>query len=184
MLPGLFAYAREVGAACVNLLRPKPPVNSSDWLPESSLTRDENRELHFILTRTASNGGVAITLDQSLSFLAWHRSPDELYYSGVWGCGAGRRFLTLDPEGIVYPCSHFRKQIGIDGEFLKAWMDSPILQRFRALEDNLSGKCGSCRMAAVCRGCRAVILELGGDFYDDDPHCPCGGFKENIPAKT
>jgi len=175
-LPSLFSFAQRIGAEGVNLLRPKPPVNASEWLSQSSLRPSENRELHKLLRQKTNNGRVRITLDQSLCFLARHRSPEELFFNGVWGCGAGRRFLTIDPEGVVYPCSHFRKPVGFQGDFMQAWNDSILLEEFRHLEEKIKGRCESCRLVSVCRGCRAVVVELGGDFYDEDPHCPSRNF--------
>lgn len=176
-LPSLFAFAEKTGAQGVNLLRPKPPVNSPGWLENVSLTPLQNRELHRLLIQENKKRNITVTLDQSLSFLAYHRNPKELYYNGVWGCGAGRRFLTIDPEGTIFPCSHFREPIGFNGDFMQAWGDSSLLKKFRLLERDIKGICRSCRFISVCRGCRAVVMELRGDFYDEDPHCPLNSYQ-------
>jgi pyrroloquinoline quinone biosynthesis protein E len=171
-LPSLIKFSETAGASGVNLLRPKPPVLSRGWLEEISLTPRANLHLHRMLRKIASQKKIEVTLDQSLSFLAFHREPEELYYNGVWGCGAGRRFLTVDPEGIIFPCSHYRESIGSKGDFIEAWKNSEGLEKFRSLEDNIEGQCRECKMLKVCRGCRAVVEELGGCFFDPDPHCP------------
>jgi radical SAM protein with 4Fe4S-binding SPASM domain len=171
--------AAKLGSASVNLLRPKPPVSTSGWLEESSLAPEQNLELHKMLTD--KNIGEGVTLDQSLSFLSQHRDPKELYYNGVWGCGAGRRFLTIGPDGNILACSHLRKSIGKDGEFMYAWKNSSLLEDFRLLEDKIKGKCRGCKFAPVCRRCRAVVCELGGDFFDADPHCPTNSHTTNVP---
>jgi pyrroloquinoline quinone biosynthesis protein E len=171
-LPNLFSLAERLGARGVNLLRPKPPVNASGWLEEVSLGPVQNRELHTSLVRENRREGIPVTLDQSLSFLAYHRNADDLYSNGVWGCGAGRRFLTIDPAGKVYPCSHYREPIGTNGDFFEAWQSSELLDRFRKLGNSLEGSCRDCKLVSVCRGCRAVVVELGGDFLGEDPHCP------------
>jgi pyrroloquinoline quinone biosynthesis protein E len=173
-LPGLIQMAEEIKANGINLLRPKPPVLSSGWLQEVSLSPDENLEFHQILRKATAMNAVDITLDQSLSFLAFHRKPEELYRNGVWGCGAGRRFLTIDPSGDIFPCSHYRKVIGTDGDFITAWKGATMLEKFRNLENNVKGHCCGCHMLRVCRGCRAVVVELDGGFFDSDPHCPLG----------
>jgi radical SAM protein with 4Fe4S-binding SPASM domain len=174
LLPGLIDFARSSGAQGVNLLRPKPPALSPGWLGRTSLGSEENRAFHRLLVKRSGKGGIGLTLDQSLSFLAFHRKPGELFRSGVWGCGAGRRFLSIDPAGAVYPCSHYRKRIARDGEFMKAWTSSALLRRFRLLEKDIEGACRSCRLVSVCRGCRAVVKALGGGFAAPDPHCPVG----------
>jgi pyrroloquinoline quinone biosynthesis protein E len=171
-LPALIRFFETAGAAGINLLRPKPPVLSKGWLEEVSLTPRENLHLHRMLRKIVSQKKIEVTLDQSLSFLAFHRDPEELFFNGVWGCGAGRRFLTIDPTGIVYPCSHYRESLGSKGNFVEAWKNSAVLDKFRSLEDNMKGQCRECKMLKVCRGCRAVVKELGGDFIDADPHCP------------
>jgi pyrroloquinoline quinone biosynthesis protein E len=171
-LPSLITFSEEAGASGINLLRPKPPVLSSGWLEKVSLTSEENIHLHKMLRKVTRKNKVEVTLDQSLSFLAFHRNPEELFLNGVWGCGAGRRFLTIDPGGVVYACSHFRESIGSNGDFMEAWKNSTMLEKFRSLEDNINGKCHGCKMVKVCRGCRAVVMELGGNFFDHDPHCP------------
>ncbi len=171
-LPYLIAYAERAGASGINLLRPKPPVLSSGWLEKVSLTSEENRKLHHMLREISAENKIEVTLDQSLSFLVFHRNPEELFLNGVWGCGAGRRFLTIDPSGTVYPCSHFREPIGSNGDFIQAWKDSELFEKFRSLEHNMNGQCQGCKMLRVCRGCRAVVMELAGDFFDHDPHCP------------
>ncbi len=171
-LPSLFTFAKTTGAREVNLLRPKPPVNDPGWLEYVSLTSLQNQELHHLLIQENKKRNITVTLDQSLSFLAYHRNPEELYYNGVWGCGAGRRFLTIDPEGTVYPCSHFRHPVGSQGNFAESWKTSELLNQFRNLEHNLQDSCKECSLVSVCRGCRAVVTELGGGFLNGDPHCP------------
>jgi len=171
-LPKVFSLAAEKGASGVNLLRPKPPTSRPGWLEQSSLSPAEQRHLALILRRETKKRGIRITLDQSLSFLAYHRSADDLFENGVWGCGAGRRFLAIGPDGTVFPCSHFRQAVGTNGDFMDAWRNSPLLDKFRRLEETIKGVCRRCRLVFVCRGCRAVVTDLGSDFFDHDPHCP------------
>jgi len=171
-LPSLVDFSEKAGASGINLLRPKPPVLSSGWLERVSLTPEDNLQFHRLLRKVSRKNTIPVTLDQSLSFLAFHRNPEELYRSGVWGCGAGRRFLTIDPSGTIYPCSHFREAIGSNGDFVQAWKNSAVLEKFRGLEHNMNGHCQGCKMLRVCRGCRAMVKELGAGFMDPDPHCP------------
>jgi pyrroloquinoline quinone biosynthesis protein E len=171
-LPGLARFARRAGAQGLNLLRPKPPSLRPGWLARTSLGPEENRAFHRLLMRETMASGIRLTLDQSLSFLAFHRRPGELFRSGVWGCGAGRRFVSIDPAGGVYPCSHYRERVARDGDFMTAWTSSRLLDRFRRLETTIEGACRTCRLVTVCRGCRAVVRAVGGGFTAPDPHCP------------
>ena len=52
-LPALIGFAEKAGASGVNLLRPKPPVRSSGWLEEVSLTPEENLQFHRLLREIA-----------------------------------------------------------------------------------------------------------------------------------
>ncbi|MBE0417976.1 MAG: radical SAM protein [Coriobacteriia bacterium] len=86
-------------------------------------------------------------------------------------CSVGTNALTVMHDGTVYPCRRLPIPLGHvlrDGLF-KIWYDSDFLWRVREpanLED-----CGSCDLAAVCRGCRAMAYSTSGDCCGPDPHC-------------
>ena len=123
--PAVVELGRRLGAASVNLLRPKPPTTGGDWLERESLDSKGYRALRDSLRRlkvTSSKLRVThpqpatcnlkpetrITIDASLTFLLTDHPPDRLYRAGVWGCTAARRFLTITQDGEVLPCSHVR----------------------------------------------------------------------------
>jgi radical SAM protein with 4Fe4S-binding SPASM domain len=170
---------RRLGAASVNILRPKPPTTESDWLERESPGADDYRAVAGVLRRLRrKTGDTRITLDASLTFLLTDRPPQQLYRAGVWGCTAARKFVTITQDGAVLPCSHVRWSDVEKGDFMRAWWESEVFARFRAQEEEMRGKCRDCPYLELCKGCRAVVMAFGGDFSDSDPHCP----KMNPPA--
>ncbi|MFQ6090714.1 MAG: radical SAM/SPASM domain-containing protein, partial [Candidatus Bipolaricaulia bacterium] len=173
----MIELSRSLGAASVNILRPKPPVAAADdgWLERESPDSEGYRAVRRILTRLRDRDSpTRITLDASLTFLLTGGSPEQLYRSGIWGCSAARRFVTIGQDGAVYPCSHVRWSDVDGGEFIRAWWKSKVFARFRSLEGKLRGPCRSCPYVSFCKGCRAVVMAFGGTFADSDPHCPHG----------
>jgi MoaA/NifB/PqqE/SkfB family radical SAM enzyme len=67
----------------------------------------------------------------------------------IGGCGAGRLYCSLSPQGDVHPCV------------------------FNALRDrdNLKGACSSCNYKFICGGCRARANAYYDDFLCSDPGC-------------
>ena len=91
----------------------------------------------------------------------------------IGGCGAGRAYFALQPNGDVTPCvfmptlvvGNIRKTpLG------KIWRDSKVLQDLRN-RDKLEENCKSCEFRAVCGGCRARAYAYYGDYLAPDPGC-------------
>jgi radical SAM protein with 4Fe4S-binding SPASM domain len=178
-LEPVIELGRRLGAASVNVLRPKPPTTESDWLEQESPEAGDYRTVATVLRRLrGKTGDTRITLDASLTFLLTDRPPQQLYRAGVWGCTAARKFVTITQDGVVLPCSHVRWSDVGDGDFMRAWWESEVFARFRAQEDEMRGRCRGCPYLKLCKGCRAVVMAFGGDFADSDPHCP----RMNPPA--
>lgn len=173
-LEAVMALGHSLGAASINILRPKPPTTQGDWLAKESLDGAGYRVVQRVLRQTA-RPPTRLTLDASLSFLLTDQSPDHLYRHGVWGCCAARKFVTITQDGAVLPCSHVRWSDAGEGDFMRAWWHSEVFARFRKQEETLRGPCRACSYLELCKGCRAVVMAFGGDFSDSDPHCPLRG---------
>ncbi len=178
-LEPVIELGRRLGAASVNILRPKPPTTESDWLEKESLDATGYRHVQHVLRQAVGDQGsrtkdhsTKVTIDASLTFLLTDRSPEQLYRTGVWGCSAARKFVTITQDGAVLPCSHVRWSDVGDGDFMRAWWESDVFASFRAQEDEIRGKCRGCAYLELCKGCRAVVMAFGGGFADSDPHCP------------
>ncbi|MFQ6059161.1 MAG: radical SAM/SPASM domain-containing protein [Anaerolineae bacterium] len=189
-LSAVVELGRRLGAASVNLLRPKPPTTEGDWLERESLDAEGYGTVKKLLRRLKSkvqspkSGTLDLgprtldcktTLDASLTFLLTDHPPDQLYRGGIWGCCAARKFVTILQDGAILPCSHVRWSDVGGGDFMRAWWESEIFARFRAQEEGMRGRCRACPYLELCKGCRAAVMAFGGDFSDSDPHCPRGG---------
>ncbi|MBC7249335.1 MAG: radical SAM protein [Anaerolineae bacterium] len=191
-LAEVVALGRRLGAASVNILRPKPPTTEDDWLERESLDGEGYRALQDSLRKLKvpsaqlqvtnlppathnSQPETKLTIDASLTFLLTDRPPAQLYRQGVWGCSAARRFCTVIQDGRVLPCSHVRWSDVGGGDFMRAWWESQVFARFRAQEEIIGGWCARCAYLELCKGCRAVVMAFEGDFAASDPHCPRRG---------
>ncbi|MFW9892591.1 MAG: radical SAM protein, partial [Candidatus Thorarchaeota archaeon] len=94
----------------------------------------------------------------------------------IGGCGAGRFYVALEPNGDIYPCVFFphidSMKIGniVKEDFDSLWTHSALLQRLRN-KDLLRDACGSCEKRHVCGGCRARAIAYFGDELAPDPGC-------------
>lgn len=91
----------------------------------------------------------------------------------IGGCGAGRLYCAIQPNGDVTPCV-FMPGLVVgnvrERGFLEIWHESEAMGRMRNRE-LLSGNCGQCPYKFICGGCRARALAYFGDFMAPDPGC-------------
>lgn len=90
----------------------------------------------------------------------------------IGGCGCGRFYCAIRPNGDVEPCVFFPLTIGNikDIDFESFWRDNSILKDLRnknILEDN----CGKCDYRYYCGGCRARAYGYTGNYSGPDPGC-------------
>jgi radical SAM protein with 4Fe4S-binding SPASM domain len=90
---------------------------------------------------------------------------------GARGCLAGRHYMRIDPSGNITPCPYMPLALGnIKEKSLKAiWEESPELKQMRA--GTYRRRCGICRYAVICGGCRARAFTESGDFMEEDSLC-------------
>jgi len=104
------------------------------------------------------------------------------------GCGAGRLYMCLEPNGDMKPCVFFgTSQNTVLGNILKddieqVWDTHPFLWKLRSrerLEDyNVDGQvvgCGKCEDRYTCGGCRARAFS----YFDGDLNAPDIGCIDN-----
>lgn len=89
----------------------------------------------------------------------------------IGGCGAGRLYCGMEPNGDIEPCVFIPVKVGnIRRESLASiWRNSPILNLIRS-RDAFKG-CGECRYKYVCGGCRARAYAYFNDLQGPDPGC-------------
>jgi radical SAM protein with 4Fe4S-binding SPASM domain len=89
----------------------------------------------------------------------------------IGGCGAGRLYCGLEPNGDVQPCVFIPIKIGNIREqsLIDIWRNSPVLKEIRDRE-KFEG-CGKCDYKYVCGGCRARAYGYFNDLKAPDPSC-------------
>ena len=90
----------------------------------------------------------------------------------VGGCGAGRIYAAILPEGIVTPCVFLPIPVGNIREkpFWEIWKKNQLFQSLRN-KNNLGGFCRVCPYRTVCGGCRARAFGYFGNPLAPDPGC-------------
>ncbi len=90
----------------------------------------------------------------------------------VGGCGAGRFYFAMKPNGDIQPCVFFPINLGniktIDLEDM--WLNNRVLLELRS-KDFLKGHCGVCSFKNNCGGCRARAYAYFKDHLASDPGC-------------
>ena len=95
----------------------------------------------------------------------------------IGGCGAGRFYVALRPNGDIEPCVFLPLTIGNirRDDFAELWRHSPVLNALRN-KDMLAAACGQCEYRYYCGGCRARAYAYTGDCLAPDPGCVCSAF--------
>ncbi len=90
---------------------------------------------------------------------------------GTRGCPAGRFYVRIDHQGVLYPCPYLPVSAGSlrESTFETLWRNSPLLLRLRG--EDYEGRCGVCRYRLICGGCRARALTETGNLMGSDPLC-------------
>ncbi len=94
----------------------------------------------------------------------------------IGGCGAGRLYCSLSPQGDVHPCVFLPLNVGNlkNQKFSDVWLTSSLFHSLRN-RGNLKGSCGRCDFKFICGGCRARSAAYhNGDFLSGDPGCVMG----------
>lgn len=94
----------------------------------------------------------------------------------IGGCGAGRFYMCLEPNGDMYPCVFFphveSMKVGnlFKDDFEHMWRHSKLFWNIRD-KDNLKENCRSCEYRYTCGGCRARAYNYFRDVLAPDPGC-------------
>ena len=90
----------------------------------------------------------------------------------IGGCGAGRFYCAIEPNGDIYPCVFFPLKVGNvrEDRFEDVWDNNQVFWDLRD-RDKLKGHCGECEYRYVCGGCRARAYGYFGDYLAPDPGC-------------
>ncbi len=90
----------------------------------------------------------------------------------IGGCGAGRTYCAIQPDGAVTPCVFIPVTAGNlrEQSFSEIWHKSKVLESLRTRED-LEDSCGSCGNKYICGGCRARAYAYCGSLKAPDVGC-------------
>ena len=90
----------------------------------------------------------------------------------IGGCGAGRMYCAIQPNGIVTPCVFLPIPVGDlrSESFVDIWRNAKVMQSLRERHD-LADHCGSCDYRSVCGGCRARAYAYFGNIKAPDIGC-------------
>jgi radical SAM protein with 4Fe4S-binding SPASM domain len=89
----------------------------------------------------------------------------------IGGCGAGRLYCGIEPNGDIEPCVFIPIKLGNIREqrLVDVWRNSPILKQIRN-RDAFEG-CGECEYKYICGGCRARAYAYFNNLQGPDPAC-------------
>jgi radical SAM protein with 4Fe4S-binding SPASM domain len=94
----------------------------------------------------------------------------------IGGCGAGRFYMSVEPNGDLYPCVFFPHDnevlLGnlLKDDFEDIWKNHALLNTLRNKEI-LEGHCGECESRNICGGCRARAYNYLNNVLAPDPGC-------------
>lgn len=169
------------------------PTGRGEFIVENDLTPFEREELLNELWIKLKNGGTVNVLSTAPQFarvaleseigknekiVPTHFANPSLSQKLVnlaefiGGCGCGRFYCAIRPNGNIEPCVFFPLTIGNikDDDFEKLWINNPILKELRN-KDILQGYCSKCEYRYYCGGCRARAYGYTGNYLAPDPGC-------------
>jgi len=91
----------------------------------------------------------------------------------IGGCGAGRLYCAIEPNGDVAPCVFMPQIIAgnvKEKSFPEIWHTAKIFKELQ-VRTNLQGSCRTCDFNRICGGCRARSLGYFEDYTAPDVGC-------------
>jgi len=90
----------------------------------------------------------------------------------IGGCGAGRLYCALEPNGDIEPCVFIPIKIGniLKDDLVDVWQNNEILKTIRDRE-YFEENCGKCKNRNICGGCRARAYAYFNNLRAFDPGC-------------
>ena len=122
-----------------------------------------------------------IALQHEKCYLATHfynvelKGRSTMLADFIGGCGAGRFYMSLKPNGDIQPCVFLPVRLGNiknfknSDEYLEFWRTNKVLEELR--DKNRLDICGDCKFKYVCGGCRARAYAYFKNYLAPDPGC-------------
>lgn len=169
------------------------PTGRGSFISENDLTPMEREDLLKLLWEKLKNGSNVNVLSTAPQFarvalesemgedkkiVPTHFANPELggelvnLAEFMGGCGCGRLYCAIRPNGDIEPCVFFPLTIGNikNDDFEELWRNNTILSDLRN-KDILEGNCGECNYRYYCGGCRARAYGYTGNYLASDPGC-------------
>lgn len=163
----------------ITFLRYKPPADITRWKAENPSTESMLKAETLLQKLKYDYPKFEFRLDCGLSFLQRKVSPDKALLSGVRGCVASNRIVSIAADGAVYPCSQLVYPQFYSGNIHKDeveqfWIKSKGLKTHRFYREKSEFKrsvCGICKARNHCGGCRVFAdnVTIGADKGCHDP---------------
>lgn len=192
-IPSVFTLAQRIGVQRFTLFNFVPTGRGEDIL-ELDLSPEEREDvLNFLCNKLSEHSKIAIlttapqlarvalqfsSTQEDLMMPLAHMEAARISKKAkaladfIGGCGAGRFYCAVSPEGNVQPCVFLPITVGNlkTEKFEEIWFNSSVLNSLRNRE-NLKGRCGKCAFKYVCGGCRARAYAYYNDYLMSDPGC-------------
>lgn len=193
-IPEILKLTEDVGAERFALFNFVPVGRGVELVAQDPSPEEREELLHFLLDRLLSHSKVTIlaTAPQLARVALMQQKGCEgdivmpmahmqttkvsskaaVLADFIGGCGAGRLYCSITPEGDVQPCVFLPMKVGDlkREKFSDIWLNSEVFNALRNRE-NLKGSCGSCSFKYICGGCRARAYAYTGDILASDPGC-------------
>jgi radical SAM protein with 4Fe4S-binding SPASM domain len=192
-MPGILDLAEEIGAERFTYFNFIPTGRGKQHYDQDLSPEEREKLMRYLLDRMSKGYKVTIltTAPQLARVALQCQGPgDEATMSMahmqtvkvskkavpladfIGGCGAGRLYCSLSPQGDVHPCVFFPVNVGNlkKEKFGDVWLNSKLFNAFRNRE-NLKGACGTCSYKYICGGCRARAAAYHDDVLSSDPGC-------------
>lgn len=185
-LPKMFELREELGAYKVIIYNYIPVGRGgfeNDPTPEQrewayKIMYDEIEAGHQVVATTAPQFGRYCKEHNADSVIISHYASAKSKELGViaeivGGCGAGRAYCAIQPDGKVTPCVYMPNLVVGDlreQSFKEIWEESPVMISLRDRSD-IHGNCNRCEYKALCGGCRARAYAYFNDLKAPDPGC-------------
>ncbi len=181
-LDSMIAFAREVGAAVLNLFFLVCTGRGQTVTNISLATYDRVLARAVEAARDEPELLIRVRCAPHFKRLAMEARPPlpitlaDGYEAG--GCLAGTRYCRVTPSGEVTPCPYMELSAGSlrERDFATIWNEAPVFRELRT--PRLRGRCGVCEYAKLCGGCRARPFARSGELMGEDFLCsyrPRGG---------
>lgn len=191
LVPNMLELAKELGVDLFMHYNFIPTGRGKD-IVKLDITPREREELLKLLVRSTLNKemqaastapqfarvSLQATMNSKEKLLAGHfyrytfESNIDPLAEFIGGCGAGRAYIALEPNGDIQPCVFLPIKVGniLKDDFEYLWKNNRVFNDLRN-RDLLRGACGKCPFKYICGGCRARAYAYFGDYLAPDIGC-------------